>query len=118
MLQAEPTPSAVDAAENMPTGTVMVSSVSAAQWELFEQSFESSFGVKGERILMGFAQGQNLLAAVYGNGLTVPVDEHRFRLEEAAQAALANPETGAGVNSEEEARPSTRRGRRDWRSHV
>ena len=103
LKQTEPVPAAVDVAVNMATGIVMVSSVSGSQLELFEQYFASSFGVKAERILVDVAEGQNLLAAVYENGLTVPVDGHEFRLEEAGQAALVHPETGASVNSKDEA---------------
>lgn len=100
--QAEPVPAAFDVAVDMTTGLVLVSSVSAAQLELFEQHVATSFGLKPERWLLDPAEGQKLLATIYEHGLSPTVDGHAFALTQADQATLIQPESGASVTAKDE----------------
>lgn len=102
LRQAEPVPAAFDVAVNMSTGLILVSSVSTAQLELFEQHFATSFGVKPERWLLDSAEGQKLLATVYEHGLSPTVDGHTFDLSQAGQATLIQLESGASVTAKDE----------------
>lgn len=102
LRQAEPVPSSFDVAVDMTSGLVLVSSVSSSQLELFEQHFATSFGQKPERWMLDPAEGQKLLATIYEHELMPTVDGHRFSLEQAGQAALAHPESGATVAAKDE----------------
>lgn len=100
--QTEPVPSSIDVIVDMDSGQILVSSVSTAQIELFEEYFAASFGLKPERFLIDAADGQKLLASIHESGLSPSFDGHAWQLEQASQASLMHPETGATVNTKDE----------------
>ncbi|MEG2005632.1 MAG: recombination-associated protein RdgC, partial [Bilophila sp.] len=102
MKQAEPVPAALDVAVDMESGQVLVSSVSAAQLALFEQHFRASFPQELEHIVMEPEQGQRLLVAAYEHGLTPPVGEYTFSLQQGGEASLVQSDSGATVTVKDE----------------
>lgn len=100
--KAEPVPTAVDVAVDMSNGLVLVSTISGGQLELIEAYFETTFDAKLNRWELDTSQGQQALSAIYANRLEPSIDGFTWSLEEAGQAALIHPESGAKVNVKEE----------------
>ena len=112
MTQTPPSPAVVDAALDMTTGQLLVSSTSGKQLEAFAEHFKASFGQEIQEL--GFAgleakadelkaslAVESFLQEIYGHSQDVGWDGHTFTVAEAGELTLQK-ESGETVASKNE----------------
>lgn len=112
MAKTPPSPAVVDAALDMTSGQLLVSSTSSKQLEMFAEHFKNSFGQELQELTYGgleeradaLKEGlamESFLQEIYGHSQEIVWSEHTFTVSEAGELTLQK-ESGETVASKNE----------------
>lgn len=112
MAKTPPSPAVVDAALDMTSGQLLVSSTSSRQLESFAEHFKTSFGQDLQELNFGGLEDQSdtlkeglamesFLQEIYGHSQEIAWNEHTFTIAEAGELTLQK-ESGETVASKNE----------------